>query len=51
MEEVHAVYSLVPDGDVIKYQSVDQPVLHPPEQVGLVLHHGRGGHADILEIF
>ena len=51
MEEVNTVHSLIPDSDVIKDQPVYQPLLHPPQQVGLVSHHGRGGHADILEIF
>ena len=50
-EEVHTVHSLVADGDVVEDQSVDQPLLHPPQQVGLVIHHGGGGHVDILEIF
>ena len=51
MEEVNTVHSLIPDSDVIKDQPVNQPLLHPPQQVGLVIHHSRGGHANILEIF
>ena len=51
MEEVHTVHSLIPDGDVLKDQPVDQPLLHPPQQLWLVLQQSNppwGRYADVL---
>ena len=49
MEEVHTSHALITNCDVLKYQAVDQSVLHPPEQLRLVLHHTTGSDGDILE--
>ena len=49
MEEVQAVHSLITNSDIIKDQTVYQALLHPPEQLGLVLHPGGGRHGDVLE--
>ena len=49
MEEVHTVHSLITNSDVIKHQTVYQALLHPPEQLGFVLHPGHGRYVDVLE--
>ena len=49
MEEVHTSHALITNCDVLKDQAVDQSVLHPPEQLRLVLHHATGSDGDILE--
>ena len=49
MEEVHTSNALITNCDVLKDQAVDQSVLHPPEQLRLVLHHTTGSDGDILE--
>ena len=49
VEEVHTSNALITNCDVLKDQAVDQSVLHPPEQLRLVLHHATGSDGDILE--
>ena len=46
---VNILHWLVGDGDVVEDQTVDQPVLHPPEDLRLVLYHAVSHDHDVLE--
>ena len=48
MKEVYGLHPVGPDGHVIEDKTVDQPVLHPPEQLRLILHHAVGRDVDVL---
>ena len=50
IEEVHTLNGLVTNSYVIKDQPIDQSILHPPQQLRLILHHSAGCDADILQI-
>ena len=51
MKIFNVLHRLITDGDVIKDQAVYQTVLHPPQQLWLVLQQSnppRGGYANVL---
>ena len=48
LEEVDVLHLIPCDSDVIKHQTIQEPLLHPPEDLRL-LHHTVGGQADVLE--
>ena len=49
MKEVNGLHPVGPNGHVIEDQTVDQSVLHPPEQLRLILHYAVGRDGDVLE--
>ena len=46
---VNILHWLIGDGDVIEDKTIDQPVLHPPEDILLVLKHVVSLDHDVLE--
>ena len=48
IEVLHPLHLLPGDGDIIELEAVYEPLLHPPEHLGLPQHAGRR-HGDVLE--